>query len=67
AKIRSVQPGRSIDGFVTILQGLRVGETIVSDGSFKIRPDLWVKAGPTEASPAQEGSGKASPTQEPAS
>lgn len=48
AKMRAVQPGRSIDGFVTILQGLKAGETVVSDGSFKIRPDLWVAPRPDE-------------------
>ncbi|AMV31177.1 Multidrug resistance protein MdtA precursor [Pirellula sp. SH-Sr6A] len=48
AKMRSVQPGRSIDGFVTILRGLEAGETVVSDGSFKIRPALWVMPKPEE-------------------
>jgi membrane fusion protein, multidrug efflux system len=41
-RIQSVLPGRTIGQKVAVLSGLRENQTIVSDGSFKLRERLWV-------------------------
>ena len=40
--IQSVVPSKTIGQQVAILSGLSLDQTIVSDGSFKLRKDLWV-------------------------
>jgi len=41
-RIQSVVPSKTIGQRVAILSGLRMDQTIVSDGSFKLREGLWV-------------------------
>ena len=42
ARMQSVKPGRTVGQHVAILSGLKSDQTIVSDGSFKLREGLWV-------------------------
>jgi len=42
AKIQFVTPGRAQGNFVTILRGLEPDQSIVADGSFKIRDKSWI-------------------------
>lgn len=42
ARPRQVVPGRSAGQWVTILKGVQVGETVITDGSFKLREGMWV-------------------------
>jgi membrane fusion protein (multidrug efflux system) len=41
-RVQNVEPGKTIGQRVAILKGLSADQTVVSDGSFKLRADLWV-------------------------
>jgi multidrug efflux pump subunit AcrA (membrane-fusion protein) len=43
--MRPVRPGAETNGFFPILEGLAVGEKIVTDGSFLLRAE-WLKLHP---------------------
>ena len=42
AVMRSVVPGTSVGEFITIEKGLQEGETVVTDGSFKLRDSVLI-------------------------
>lgn len=45
---RTVRPGPTVGGKLTILEGLKVGEQVAVDGSFKLRPGGLVTLAPDE-------------------
>ena len=42
ARTRNVLPGRSVGENLSILSGLKAGERVVTDGSFKLRDGVWI-------------------------
>ena len=55
AYTRNVKPGSSFGEFVTIKEGLMEGETVVTDGSFKLRGGVLIA--PVENAPSDSQSG----------
>jgi multidrug efflux pump subunit AcrA (membrane-fusion protein) len=55
AYTRNVKPGSSFGEFVTIKEGLMEGETVVTDGSFKLRGGVLIA--PVEKAPSDSQSG----------
>jgi hypothetical protein len=51
--VQPVIPGKTIGQQVAILSGVTVNDTIVADGSFKLRAGLWVVNAPVKAEPNQ--------------
>lgn len=51
AAVRNVEPGTTTGEFVTIEKGLQEGETVVMDGSFKLRDGVLIK--PTNETPIE--------------
>jgi len=50
---RTVEPGPTVHGLLTLFSGVQVGQLVVADGSFKLRERALVTLGPEEAtSPA---------------
>jgi len=49
-RVQSVVPSRSIGQRVAILSGLSKNQTVVSDGSFKLRAGLWIIEADSESS-----------------
>ena len=52
---QSVEPGKMIGQKVAILSGLTADQTVVSDGSFKLRKDLWVTEARSETESDEDG------------
>ena len=52
---QSVEPGKVIGQKVAILSGLTADQTVVSDGSFKLRKDLWVTEARSETESDEDG------------
>jgi membrane fusion protein (multidrug efflux system) len=53
-RVQDVVPGRTIGQQVAIMSGLTTEQTIVSDGSFKLRPGLLVAKAASPAAPKSE-------------
>lgn len=54
-RIQNVTPSKTIGGRVAILSGLSMDQTIVSDGSFKLREGLWVTNASGQEAPKPAG------------
>ena len=52
---QSVAPSRTIGQKVAILSGLNADQTVVSDGSFKLRGGLWVTEAPSQTASNEDG------------
>lgn len=49
-RMQNVVPSKTIGQRVAILSGLSANQTVVSDGSFKLRADLWVTQAESQSS-----------------
>jgi membrane fusion protein (multidrug efflux system) len=56
AVMKNVSPGASAGQFVTIGEGLKVGETVVTDGSFKLRDGVLIVPVESKSSNPKQGS-----------